>query len=87
MMMVRIRNDGGAAGALGAAGGDGQWSGAVSVCVLAFLGWWLVFCGGGWWERWGMLFECGGMGVGVAAFWLLSPTPGSSMAIFNIVRF
>ena len=50
-----------------AAGGGGKWRGAVSVRALAFLGRWLVFCGGGWWERWGMLLAYGGMGVGAAA--------------------
>ena len=47
--------------------------GALCLCVLCFfcfLGWWLVFCGGDWWERLGMFFKYDGMVVGVAACWL-----------------
>ena len=44
-------------GPLMTADDDSQPGGALCLCVLWFLGLYLVFCGGDWWERWGM-FLC-----------------------------
>ena len=72
--------DGSASGVLGAAEDDAQ-GGAQCLCVFLFLGWWLVFCGRDWWERWWMFFVFGGKGVDVTARRLYSSALGSFMLL------